>query len=84
MHNPEVTGRMLKWATELGQFDLEYMSRTAIKGQSVGRFYFGISPRHGRIRQGNRRSKPEGTSQPIPSRRRNIRVMMDNVCGWGQ
>ncbi|XP_074363974.1 uncharacterized protein LOC141704674 [Apium graveolens] len=26
---------MLKWAVELGQFDLEYMPRTAIKGQAL-------------------------------------------------
>ena len=32
MHMPKVIGRMLKWAIKLGQFDLEYRSRTAIKG----------------------------------------------------
>ena len=26
--------------------------------------------------------KPKGTSQPILSRGINIRVMVDNVCGW--
>lgn len=30
MHKPEATGRMLKWAAELGQFDLEYKPRSAI------------------------------------------------------
>ncbi|XP_074351159.1 uncharacterized protein LOC141690316 [Apium graveolens] len=29
---------MLKWAVELGQFDLEYMPRTAIKGQVLADF----------------------------------------------
>ncbi|XP_074346250.1 uncharacterized protein LOC141685024 [Apium graveolens] len=29
---------MMKWAVELGQFDLEYMPRTAIKGQALADF----------------------------------------------
>ncbi|XP_074362689.1 uncharacterized protein LOC141702961 [Apium graveolens] len=35
---PESSGRMLKWTVELGQFDLEYMPRTAIKGQALADF----------------------------------------------
>ena len=38
MHKPEVTGRMMKWAIELGQFDLDYKPRTAIKGQALADF----------------------------------------------
>ena len=38
MNKPEVTGRMLKWAIELGQFDLKYKSRTTIKGQALADF----------------------------------------------
>ncbi|XP_074342880.1 uncharacterized protein LOC141680595 [Apium graveolens] len=38
LHKPESSGRMLKWAIELGQFDLEYMSRTAVKGQALANF----------------------------------------------
>ncbi|XP_074360143.1 uncharacterized protein LOC141700232 [Apium graveolens] len=38
LHKPESSGRMLKWAVELGQFDLEYMPRTAIKGQTLADF----------------------------------------------
>ena len=34
MHKPEVTGRMMKWAVELGQFGLDYKPRTTIKGQA--------------------------------------------------
>ena len=49
MHKPEVTGRMLKWAVELGQFDLEYKSRTAIKGQALADFILEFPPGHGRI-----------------------------------
>ncbi|XP_074364003.1 uncharacterized protein LOC141704715 [Apium graveolens] len=38
LHKPESSGRMLKWAVELGQFDLEYVPRTAIKGQALANF----------------------------------------------
>ncbi|XP_074362021.1 uncharacterized protein LOC141702228 [Apium graveolens] len=37
-HKPELSGRMLKWAVELGQFHLEYMPRTIIKGQALANF----------------------------------------------
>ncbi|XP_074356166.1 uncharacterized protein LOC141695856 [Apium graveolens] len=35
LHKPESSGRILKWAVELGQFDLEYCPCTAIKGQAL-------------------------------------------------
>ncbi|XP_074346484.1 uncharacterized protein LOC141685270 [Apium graveolens] len=38
LHKPESSGRMLKWAVELGQFDLEYVPRTVIKGQALADF----------------------------------------------
>ncbi|XP_074355936.1 uncharacterized protein LOC141695598 [Apium graveolens] len=38
LHKPESSGRMLKWAVELGQFDFEYCPRTAIKGQALADF----------------------------------------------
>ncbi|XP_074361144.1 uncharacterized protein LOC141701377 [Apium graveolens] len=38
LHKPESSGRMLKWAVELGQFDLEYVPRTAIKSQALADF----------------------------------------------
>ncbi|XP_074336867.1 uncharacterized protein LOC141674041 [Apium graveolens] len=38
LHKPESSGRMLKWVMELGQFDLEYMPRTIIKGQALTDF----------------------------------------------
>ena len=32
MHKPETSRRLLKWTVELGQFDIEYKPRSAIKG----------------------------------------------------
>ena len=31
MNKPEATGRMVQWAIELSQFDIEYHPRTATK-----------------------------------------------------
>ncbi|XP_012836530.1 PREDICTED: uncharacterized protein LOC105957147 [Erythranthe guttata] len=33
--NAEASGRMVKWAVELGQYNVEYEPRTAIKGQAL-------------------------------------------------
>lgn len=47
MHKPEVTDRMLKWAIELGQFDIEYKPRMAIKGQALTDFILEFPPNMG-------------------------------------
>ena len=38
MSSPEAAGRMALWAVELSKFDIQYRSRTAIKGQVVADF----------------------------------------------
>ena len=38
MSNPEATGGMALWAIELSEFDIQYHSRTTIKGQVVTDF----------------------------------------------
>ena len=38
MQNSEVSGRLTKWAIELGEFDIKFMLRTTIKGQIVADF----------------------------------------------
>ena len=38
LQNPEVSGILTKWAIELGEFDIKFMPRTAIKGQAVADF----------------------------------------------
>ena len=35
MNKLEATGRIIQWAIELSQFDIEYHSRTAIKAQAL-------------------------------------------------
>ena len=34
LHKPETSGRLMKWAIELSEFDIRYRPKTAIKGKS--------------------------------------------------
>ncbi|CAL9026172.1 unnamed protein product, partial [Prunus brigantina] len=38
LHKPETSGRLVKWAIELGEFDIHYKPRPATKGQAVADF----------------------------------------------
>ena len=38
LHKPETSGRLMKWAIELSEFDIRYNPRTAIKGQVLAYF----------------------------------------------
>ncbi|XP_063942814.1 uncharacterized protein LOC135150442 [Daucus carota subsp. sativus] len=44
LHKLEASGRIMKWAVELGQFDIEYKPRTAIKGQALADFILEFPP----------------------------------------
>ncbi|XP_074324220.1 uncharacterized protein LOC141661133 [Apium graveolens] len=44
MYKPEYPGRMLKWTVELGQFEVDYKPRTAIKGQALADFMLEFPP----------------------------------------
>ncbi|XP_064941035.1 uncharacterized protein LOC135594623 [Musa acuminata AAA Group] len=43
----DVAGRLLKWAVELGEHDIQYVPRTAIKAQSVADFIAELTPSTG-------------------------------------
>nr|XP_009388363.1 PREDICTED: uncharacterized protein LOC103975179 [Musa acuminata subsp. malaccensis] len=43
----DVAGRLLKWAVELGEHDIQYVPRTAIKAQSVADFIAELIPNTG-------------------------------------
>ncbi|XP_074323791.1 uncharacterized protein LOC141688621 [Apium graveolens] len=51
MHKPESSGRMLKWTVELGQFEVDYKPRTAIKGQALADFVLEF-PSHQEVEPG--------------------------------
>ena len=38
LHKPETSGRLMKWAIELSEFDIRYKPKTAIKGQVLDDF----------------------------------------------
>ena len=38
MSKPNATGRMVQWAVELSQFDIDYKPQTSIKAQALANF----------------------------------------------
>ena len=38
LHKPETSGRLMKWALELSEFDIKYKPKKAIKGQVLADF----------------------------------------------
>ena len=38
LHKPETSGRLVKWAIELNEFDIRYQPRTVVKGQVLADF----------------------------------------------
>ena len=38
LHKPETSGRLMKWAIELSEFDIRYKPKTSIKGQILADF----------------------------------------------
>ena len=44
LHKPEVSGRLMKWAIELSEFDIRYKPKTAIKGQVLADFLMEFAP----------------------------------------
>ncbi|XP_063947521.1 uncharacterized protein LOC135152038 [Daucus carota subsp. sativus] len=44
LHKSEASRRVMKWAVELVQFDIEYKPRTSIKGQALADFIFEFPP----------------------------------------
>ncbi|GAB2287876.1 hypothetical protein Dimus_037963 [Dionaea muscipula] len=38
LHRPETSGRLVKWSVELGQYQIDYQPRPAIKGQALADF----------------------------------------------
>ncbi|CAL8166833.1 unnamed protein product [Prunus armeniaca] len=46
LQKPETSGRLVKWAIELGEFDIHYKPRQATKGQAVDDFIYEFTEPH--------------------------------------
>ena len=44
LHKPETSGRLMKWALELSEFDIRYKPKRAIKGQVLSDFVMEFTP----------------------------------------
>ena len=44
LHKPETSGRLIKWAIELSEFDIIYKPRSTIKGQILADFIMEFTP----------------------------------------
>ena len=44
LQKPDVAGRMVRWAVELSEFDIQYETRGSIKGQVYADFVAELSP----------------------------------------
>ena len=44
LHKPETSGRLMKWAIELSEFDIRYKPKTAIKEQVLADFVMEFTP----------------------------------------
>ena len=59
LHKPETSGRLIKWAIELSEFNIRYKPRTAVKGQVLGDFIVEFTP-------SNTPAHPTKTTQMAP------------------
>ena len=44
LHKPETSGRLMKWAIEVSEFDIRYKPRTTVKGQVLADFIMEFAP----------------------------------------
>ena len=38
LHKPDLSGRLVKWAVEISQFDISYLPRTSVQSQALADF----------------------------------------------
>ena len=59
LHKLETSGRLIKWAIELSEFNIKYKPRTAVKGQVLVDFIVEFTP-------SNTPAQPTETTQLAP------------------
>ena len=61
LSKPDISGRVINWAIELGEIDLSYKPRTAIEAQALADFLIESSPQEEQVTDN---SAPEEPSRP--------------------
>ncbi|XP_022856134.1 uncharacterized protein LOC111377293 [Olea europaea var. sylvestris] len=76
LHRPKTSGRLLKWAIELSEFDIEFKPRTAIKAQALADFIVELTtpPEHPPGKQVDWRIFVDGSSNDEGSGARIIMI----------
>ena len=59
-HKPETSGRLIKWAIDLSEFDIRYKLRMEVKGQVLTDFIVEFTP-------SNTPAQPTETTQLAPN-----------------
>ena len=59
LHKPETSGRLIKWAIEISEFDIRYKPSTTVKGQVLTDFIMEFTP-------SNTSTNPTETTQLAP------------------
>ncbi|XP_057488501.1 uncharacterized protein LOC130774471 [Actinidia eriantha] len=72
----DLTGRLSKWSLELGQYDISFLPRAAIKGQVLADFVAEFSPRPEIPKQIQSTPLERGDSQNAPSK---VRATEENT-----
>jgi hypothetical protein len=69
LHIPNATGNIAKWAVELAEFELDFVSRYAIKSQVLADFIVDWKPPASHLEgQDDSEPEPELRSSPNPTR----------------
>ena len=67
LHKPETSGRLMKWAIKLSEFDIRYKPKTTIKGQVLADFVMKFTS--------TKPAENAQTSTDLPH--------LETLCRWG-
>ena len=77
LYNPDLSGRISKWAVELGQYDIHFQPQTTIKAQILADFIAEFTPMDSQM-QNNEKIEEDGFIWKLyvdgSSNRNNVRV----------
>jgi hypothetical protein len=68
MNKPDVAGRLIQWAIELSEFDIEYRPRQAIKAQALVNFIAEFTAANEKPSQERQKRNGKSASMDRPSK----------------